>query len=131
TPCEPNPCPQGKSVCSVQNGMIVCQCDAGTHDETATCVPDLTCLPTTCSGHGACSEVGGVLTCACDPGWAQPSCAMCDNVLGYHPDGMGRCTHHPRLPHPCVDPNRTVCVDTGGVAMCACDAGYHDDGIGG
>ncbi len=30
-------------------------------------------------------------------------------------------------PNPCVDLNKTVCSDNGGVAECSCDFSYHDD----
>jgi slime mold repeat-containing protein/EGF domain-containing protein len=126
TPCEPNPCPQGMSICAVESGIVVCHCDAGTHEQNGACVPDVTCLPTTCAGHGACSEVNGALVCACEPGWAAPSCGACDDVLGYHADGMGGCTKDLCLPSPCTDAHKSVCSVPVDTPICACDPGYHD-----
>ncbi|UQA60087.1 hypothetical protein [Polyangium aurulentum] len=128
TPCNPNPCPQDKSNCSVKDGMIACDCSAGTHEENGVCVPDVTCMPTTCGGHGQCSEMGGTLTCACDPGWAAPWCGACDETQGYHPDGQGGCTTDPCTPNPCKEPNKGSCTAQGGTPVCGCDAGHHDEG---
>ncbi|MDC3954859.1 hypothetical protein [Polyangium jinanense] len=129
TPCEPNPCSSDKPACSVEGGMIVCGCGAGTHEENGFCVPDATCMPTTCGGHGTCIDTGsGNLSCTCDPGWAPPNCGTCDDAMGYHPDGAGGCTQDPCLPNPCKDPHQTVCSAPNGMPVCGCDPGYHDEG---
>ncbi len=127
--CDPNPCAEGeRSRCEVIDGTPVCACPAGTHAEGEDCVPDESCSPTSCGGHGTCTDDGMVVSCACEPGWAEPFCGECDEMAGYHPDGMGGCTMDACLPNPCVDPLQTVCVETDGVARCECDAGAHMEG---
>ena len=37
----------------------------------------------------------------------------------------------PCLPNPCTQPYQTQCQGVGGVAVCSCDPGAHDDGMGG
>ncbi|MBK9259650.1 MAG: hypothetical protein IPM54_07390 [Polyangiaceae bacterium] len=127
TPCDPNPCSSDKPQCTVQDGMIVCECGAGTHEENGFCVPDATCMPSTCGGHGTCTDAGGSVSCTCDPGWAPPFCGMCDDVGGYHSDGMGGCTQDPCLPNPCKETNKTVCSSPNGTPVCSCDVGYHEE----
>jgi len=127
TPCMPNPCSSDKPQCTVQGGMIVCECGAGTHDENGFCVPDVTCMQSTCGGHGTCMDAGGNLSCTCDVGWAPPFCGMCDDTNGYHPDGQGACTQDPCLPNPCKEMNRTACSAPNGMVTCSCDPGYHEE----
>jgi hypothetical protein len=126
--CDPNPCPQEKPLCAIENGTTVCHCGAGTHDENGTCVPDVTCMPTTCSGHGTCAAGNGTVSCACQPGWAPPFCGTCDDMQGYHPDGEGGCTTDPCKPNPCAEPHKGTCTVPADVPVCACDPGYHDEG---
>jgi hypothetical protein len=64
TPCMPNPCSSDKPQCTVQDGIIVCECGAGTHEENGFCVPDSTCMATTCGGHGTCMETHLFAECA-------------------------------------------------------------------
>ena len=124
--CEPNPCGQaGRMTCAIVAGQAQCMCDPGTHDEAGDCVPDVTCGPTTCNGHGTCTMTGTALSCSCEPGFAGANCAGCDTAAGYHADGAGGCTMDACLPSPCSAAN-THCTATGGIATCVCNSGFHD-----
>ncbi len=125
--CDPNPCGQaGKMTCAIVDGQAVCLCDPGMHDEGGDCVPDVTCGPTTCNGHGTCAMTGSALTCVCEAGFAGTNCAGCDTAGGYHSDGAGGCTMDACLPSPCTAAN-THCTSAGGIASCVCDGGFHDE----
>ena len=127
--CDPNPCEDaGRTLCRVEGGAATCACDAGTHDEDGVCVEDVTCSATTCSGRGECSEDMGTVSCVCDAGAAGRFCDECDEMAGYHPDGMGGCTTDPCLPNPCTSALETVCVVVMDEATCECDAGAHREG---
>ncbi|MCZ7684883.1 MAG: calcium-binding EGF-like domain-containing protein [Sandaracinaceae bacterium] len=109
--CDPSPCDADpdRGRCEVQDGMAVCRCNAGTHEEDGACVRDETCTPDTCAGHGTCMESMGTVGCACDEGWAGTFCDACDEAAGYHADGTGGCTTDVCVPSPCTAPLRTVC----------------------
>ncbi|MCC6874945.1 MAG: hypothetical protein IT378_11625, partial [Sandaracinaceae bacterium] len=128
--CSTDPCAavrcEGDQVCVVRDAGAACECPAGTHLEGTLCVPDTTCTPTTCNGHGTCEAQGSMLTCRCDQGWTGARCDACDAAMGFHDDGMGGCTTDVCVPSPCADPHRGVCVeDALGRAQCNCDPGYH------
>ncbi|MEZ4461771.1 MAG: hypothetical protein R3E66_19020 [bacterium] len=116
--------------CRVDGGVASCVCEAGTHDENGTCVPDQTCMPGTCNARGTCTESVDGISCACDEGWAEPFCGQCDTAAGYHDDGAGGCTMDPCAPNPCDQPNQSQCSVDNDMPVCACDAGYHEDAQG-
>ncbi len=127
-PCVPDPCGGDPDlVCKATGGKAECVCRPGTHDEGGDCVPDSSCSPTTCSGHGTCTESSGKLTCSCDTGWAGTACDQCDTLSGWHLDGQGGCTQDPCLPNPCNLVHKTTCVVSGGNAVCQCDPGFHEE----
>jgi hypothetical protein len=89
TACEATTC-SGHGTCEVLGGVPQCTacdlgyagarcelCAPGFHASGAICVPDETCDPTFCSGHGACALVNGVRACQCDVGYAGATCADC------------------------------------------------------
>lgn len=130
--------------CSTPAGVVLCECSAeyagptcadcaaGHHIEGNLCVIDQNCNPdgpssASCSGHGTCDDSTLVIQCACDTGYAGATCTQCDT--GYHLSGDGvTCTDDPCDPNVCTSPNKTVCLESGGVAFCSCDTGYHLDG---
>jgi hypothetical protein len=143
-------CPDNAE-CNSQVQPMACQCHVGTtgsnchlcaagfHDEQGTCVEDATCLPRTCSGHGACDDSGGSPICECDPAHEGENCDVC--ASGYHDDGQGACiADQTCAPQSCS--GRGVCDDSSGSVLCQCDPGYagttcngcqdgyHDDGQG-
>lgn len=127
-PCTPDPCTDPDTVCVVEAGQAVCACRPGTHEEGGACVPDGTCQPNSCNGHGTCSDAGGTVVCICDPGWEGAACDQCDVMGGWHPDGQGGCSQDPCVPNPCTEVHQKVCEEQGGTAVCSCDPGYHDEG---
>lgn len=125
--CDPNPCTMpNRSRCVAEGGAAMCLCDGGHHEEDGACVPDTTCTDTTCSGHGTCAMSGVEPVCTCDAGYTGAFCDAC--AEGWFPDGAGGCDDDPCDPSPCTDGGRTRCVAEGGVAMCLCDAGRHEEG---
>ena len=128
-PCDPNPCKESiKTLCRVEKGKPVCECNAGTHDENGKCVPDQTCQKNTCNGHGVCEQRGKTVVCRCQPGYQGDFCDKCDAGKGYHADGKGGCTDDPCIPNPCKAKNQTVCKVESQKPTCLCDAGFHLDG---
>ncbi|MBI2393664.1 MAG: hypothetical protein HYV09_29065 [Deltaproteobacteria bacterium] len=129
--CEPNPCSSPSRMrCVVTDAGVECLCNAGTHDESGVCVPDVTCTAGTCNGHGACSDAGGTIGCTCDAGYSGARCEKCDESKGYHADGAGGCTTDVCKPDPCSSKPNTRCVAGSSGASCVCATGYHDDGTG-
>lgn len=113
--CNPNPCTtEHKTVCTNNNGAAVCSCDTGYHDENGTCVIDSVdhCTGVNCN-HGECLADDTTFICVCDNGWSGDFCN----------------TQTPTVcnPNPCTQPNKTVCTDNNGAAVCSCDNGYHDE----
>ena len=113
--------------CRVDNGVAVCTCAAGTHDEAGTCVPDTTCTSDSCGGNGTCAEANNGVTCTCEAGWELPACAQCDSAAGYHDDGAGGCTMDVCTPNPCTGANQTQCSTDNDMPLCLCDPGFHDN----
>jgi len=130
--CEPNPCSSPSRMrCVVSDAGIECLCNAGTHDEGGTCVPDVTCTATTCNGHGTCAGSGSTMGCTCDAGFAGTRCEKCDESKGFHADGVGGCTTDVCKPDPCAAVPNRKCVAGSSGATCVCITGYHADGMGG
>ncbi|MBI3179999.1 MAG: hypothetical protein HYZ27_10085, partial [Deltaproteobacteria bacterium] len=115
-PCLPNPCHDAdRTVCAtLGGGGNTCSCVPGFHLALETCVPDATCLPTSCNARGSCAEAGGVVACTCDSGYAGSHCDTCAD--GFHADGTGACTSDPCLPNPCA--SNELCSSLSGSASC-------------
>lgn len=100
-PCSPNPCIgdlQGKEQCIGMGDVHMCQCPAGTHEDmdTMSCIPDETCMGTTCNNRGQCMQddmtMPPTLTCMCQEGYTGSNCTECDASVFYFPDGLGGCS---------------------------------------
>ncbi len=130
--CAQNSC-GGHGSCDASSGLAACTCDAGYagpscgvcapgfHASAALCALDQQCLGTTCASHGTCTESAGQTTCACGAGYASAHCDSC--ASGYHRDTLGACAAN----QVCSGTDCGVngdCVDTTGVIVCACHAGY-------
>ena len=117
--CLPATC-SGEGMCSVNGGVASCLCKAGftgTYCEQ----PDSTCaLMNPCSANGTCSDTGGVVTCICAAGWGDPTCSSC--YPGYH-QVMGACVLDTSC-EPATCSFAGTCSADGGMASCACNAGY-------
>ena len=132
-PCaDDTTCAGENRVCENDNGSVKCGgCVAGYHEESEACVRDSECLENSCSGNGTCSVIDNVPTCDCNDGYAGDYCDACDADNGYHWNAAGdACTQDACDPNPCTDPNKTVCTDDAGTALCGCDDGFMDYGDG-
>ena len=115
--CSPNPCAGDRSVCSIVGGAAVCSCREGFDDVAGSCVAKASCANNLCMGdRSVCTLVDNAVVCSCRQGF--------DDV-------GGQCVQRgPCASNPCTQPNRTVCVASGGTAVCQCDSGFRDDGGG-
>ncbi len=126
--CTPNPCLEPhRTTCATPLGVVECRCDAGYALQAGACVAVTGCAPDTCRGHGACSVGASGPACACSLGYRGAFCDACDDALGYYDDGHGRCTLDACTPNPCTGLDRTLCTVVAKKAVCACDAGTHDE----
>lgn len=129
--CQSDSCLNG--TCSVTSGVVSCaceagwsgeacnQCAAGFHLEGTECLLDAQCIASTCSGHGSCTVVNGQIACACYAGYDGDYCEDC--ATGYHTAVDGACA----ADQLCTTSSCTghgACSVNGGVASCACDAGW-------
>ncbi|MBX3251233.1 MAG: hypothetical protein KF901_28910, partial [Myxococcales bacterium] len=122
--CRPSPCDDPeRSRCVIEGERARCACSVGTHEEAGRCVPDLECMPESCSGLGTCIETGDGIACECATGHAGRFCELCDEAAGYHDDGEGGCTDEVCRPNPCAAPF-SRCVE-GAEATCECPLGFH------
>ncbi len=130
--CGANTCNQHGS-CDVVDYETVCDCDegwmgdtcsgcaAGFHLDDGECVPDESCLPSSCAGHGTCDDSGDVVVCACEAGYTSESyCLDCDT--GYHKNN-GECVPDESC---AVDScnEHGDCEDETGEIVCDCDTGW-------
>ncbi len=118
-------------LCDLEYTGVDCQyCAVGyqNNDGDGLCLPDCATAGLDCGAHGHCDDHGGQATCACDVGYTGQACAAC--AAGYQDnDGDGDCLPDcGLLGWACSGHGQ--CDDTGGVAICLCDAGYTDDGAG-
>ena len=151
-PCEDNTSCGIHGTCAVQEGLAVCICETGFfgltcdacypgyHDDgSGACVLDQQCLANTCSGAGTCDDSSGVVACACDTGYLGAACESCAG--GYHRNAENACVADVACTAGYCGDHGT-CVDTSGLPVCTCAAGYtgltcgacypgcHDDGNG-
>ncbi len=89
--CNAGSC-SGHGRCVDSTGVVTCTCDdgytgqhcdecaAGYHEEELECVPNRTCLPSSCSFHGTCDDSTGALVCTCDLGFEGDNCETCIGV---------------------------------------------------
>ncbi|MCB9729998.1 MAG: hypothetical protein H6746_16130 [Deltaproteobacteria bacterium] len=114
--CFPNPCTEdARSICKIdEQGLPVCLCDPGTHDDGAGgCTYD-PCLPNPCTEpRSDCSIAAALAVCSC------PAGTIADDADG--------CVDDPCDPNPCTDYARSVCAPAaeGGVT-CSCDPGFGE-----
>jgi len=131
-PCDPNPCPdlhpgEHRDRCEVDAEDAVCLCDFGYDDVDGDCTRQTVCDPeTTCAGHGTCT--GNALECDCADGYTGDNCDECD--IGWQPQGddcVPVVPPDPCDPNPCgAEPDRGLCVDESGAAVCRCDIGFDE-----
>ncbi len=124
-PCDAVECPDPRHQCVSATGA--CVCPAGTHAVGDRCEDDTSCTDTTCGPGGVCAIEDGAISCACGDGYAGARCESCAD--GYLRDPEGRCDADLCDPNPCeADPSRGRCAVEGGVAVCRCNAGTHEEG---
>ncbi len=112
-----------RSVCSVKNSKIVCNCDSGYHLEDSSCVADIqdVCTPNPCNeqNRNICVTNEDSFVCNCDSGYhlEDSSCVA---------DVQDACN-----PNPCHEQNKTRCLlDEVSGFKCYCDIDFHDsDGL--
>ena len=121
SPCWPNPCTAPvRTWCQVDDeGLALCQCDPGAHDDGfGHCTFD-PCMPDPCEPPlTECSAQGPFAVCGCPAGTLPLD---------------GDCVDDPCDPNPCKGYARTVCAldpDDGHVA-CGCDPGFEAAEAGG
>ncbi|RJO68566.1 MAG: hypothetical protein C4523_07415 [Myxococcales bacterium] len=128
----------GRGDCVAEDGAVRCDCDEGWagdacercadtyHEEAGECYADTPCRPDPCA-HGRCREAGESFVCQCDAGYAGERCDQC--AEGWTPEGLvcAPSSGDPCAPNPCNDPNKTLCEIVAGLAVCRCDAGYHEN----
>jgi Notch-like protein len=110
--------------CENLQGQPFCGlCLGGYHQAGNVCAEDLTCQPSSCSGHGVCDDDGGGIWCSCDVGYAGRDCSMCAN--GFLDDGQGHCVPNGESCQASSCNGHGTCSDAGGIVACTCDAGYQ------
>ncbi|KAL1271054.1 hypothetical protein QQF64_030070, partial [Cirrhinus molitorella] len=72
-PCEPNPC--GAGVCSVKDGVGICQCPPGLHGEECQFEVDV-CHSNPCANGATCVEVEDSFKCLCLPSYEGDRCEI-------------------------------------------------------
>ncbi|MBN2496239.1 MAG: hypothetical protein JXR96_16725, partial [Deltaproteobacteria bacterium] len=132
--CLANTC-SGHGQCNETGGVVTCApCDNGytgawcercatayhLNPATGLCDPDETCDGVSCSGHGTCDLRYGLAVCLCNTGYTGFTCETC--AIGYHLSG-GLCLADESCAGVTCSGHGT-CYMQGGVALCACDAGY-------
>jgi hypothetical protein len=118
-------------VCEAEYTGGDCQfCAAGYQDNDGdgTCLADCATAGLDCGAHGHCDDHSGSVACICDVGYTGDGCLAC--AAGYQDnDGDGSCLPDcGLLGWTCS--GHGLCDDSGGTAVCLCDAGYEDDGAG-
>jgi len=98
-------------------------------------VPNQSCTPNYCNGHGTCSDASGMPVCTCDTGYTGTTCNQC--ASGYQDsDGNGTCLED--CTATCGQDGTILypeshgsCVYSGGIASCVCDQGWENpwDGV--
>ncbi|KAI2662449.1 Aggrecan core protein [Labeo rohita] len=72
-PCEPNPC--GAGVCSVKDGVGICQCPPGLHGDKCQFEVDV-CHSNPCANGATCVEVEDSFKCLCLPSYEGDRCEI-------------------------------------------------------
>ncbi|XP_071789742.1 protein lin-12-like [Asterias amurensis] len=150
--CRSVTCMNGGQCLALKGEGAKCECPpefTGAHCETKIPSP---CANLTCLNGGNCSDTGGVAICHCDAEWYGDNCEKdVDNVscrsvkcmnggqcLALKGEGA-KCECPPeftgahcetKIPSPCANLtclNGGNCSDTGGVAICHCDAEWYGD----
>lgn len=117
TVCHPSPCTDAdKALCMIgEDGLPVCLCSPGAHDDgLGGCTFD-PCTPNPCVPPlSRCSASGALAACGCPEGMLEKD---------------GDCVADPCVPNPCTGYAMTTCAtDDAGAAACSCDPGFADDG---
>lgn len=120
--CSVDSCTADNTFCqSDLNGVPECICTDGFHDESGSCVADTVCNPNPCAdaadGQTKCTDNAGMAECGCEDGHFLKD-GICIPNTPCEPE------------NPCTDPNKTVCTVSGDAAVCDCDPGFMDDGLG-
>ena len=105
-------------------GADCSQCADGyqDHDGDGACLPGCDLFGGNCGAHGHCDDSSGTAECVCDTGHSGDNCAICAEGYQDH-DGDGACW--PTCATAGLDcGDHGACDDSGGLAVCACDAGY-------
>ncbi len=79
------------------------------------------CPTSYCNSHGVCGEANYLPVCTCEPGYEGLTCLTCS--AGFHRIGSGTCVADESCAADFCGPHGT-CNVTGGIAQCACAAGY-------
>ncbi|HUU01984.1 MAG TPA: clostripain-related cysteine peptidase [Myxococcota bacterium] len=121
--------------CSDTGGTALCECQTGyagdacaecapgyqDNDNNGSCAEGCALAGLDCGTYGTCNDSSGTPTCECVEGYTGAGCTQCDT--GYQDnDNNGTC--HPDCTTAAPACVHGTCDDTGGEAVCACDAGY-------
>ncbi len=130
--------------CDDSSGTVTCVCNDGYinppacstcapnfhSDGSGNCVPNQSCTPNYCNGHGTCSDASGMPVCTCDTGYTGTTCNQC--ASGYQDsDGNGTCLEDcyfscGQKPAALCPESYGSCQYSGGVASCVCDQGWEN-----